>query len=171
MQLSPYKEELKASRKKKAESLASRSFYSLLDLLSDGIMDQLRLIGTHHYVNCIIVVDDKIVSGGADSTIKIWNGSTYRCETTLDAHKAAVIYLLRMNDKMLSCSADKSIKVWNTRTWQCERTLTGHNQCVYTLIKEGSSVLTASVDRTIKVWNSKTWECTSTETLPITYPP
>ena len=165
-----YDEKLKREGGKSTKSLANHSFYSLLNLLSDGITNQLRLIGKHHYVNCIIVVDDKILSGGADSTIKIWNSTTFQCETTIDAHSAAVLYLLQMKDKVLSCSADNSIKVWNTLTWKCERTLTGHEHGVYTLMKEGDTVVTASVDRTIKVWNTSNWECTSTETLPTTYP-
>lgn len=168
-QLNRYQDGLTVERQNHSKGLANRSFYALLDLLSDGIMDELRLVGTHHYVNCIIVVDDKIVSGGADSMIKVWNGTTFQCETTVPAHSAAVIYLLRVKDKMLSCSADKSIKVWNMGNWQCERTLTGHSHCVYTLMHQGNSIITASIDRTIKVWSTKSWECTETTTFPLAH--
>ena len=59
-----------------------------------------------------------LVSGSADSTIKIWNLENGSLLNTLTAHTSSVISLLVLsNGNLLSGSNDGTIREWNLNTF------------------------------------------------------
>ena len=66
-------------------------------------------------INALCVLPgNKLASGSADNTIKIWDIVTGKCEQTLEGHQDFVrsICILPKN-KLASCSIDKTIKIWD----------------------------------------------------------
>lgn len=143
-------------------NLAKQSFYTVLNSMSEEIYRDRCKNKQHHYVNCFLIVGNKIISGGTDNTIKVWNSETFHCEYTLEAHTGSVLYLLQVENKLLSCSTDSLIKVWDMETWQCERTLEGHRFPVYAMMQAGDTLVSGSTDKAIIEWDIHSWSCTST---------
>ncbi|CAN1324351.1 Zinc finger CCCH domain-containing protein 17 [Linum perenne] len=54
----------------------------------------------------------RLFSGSMDGTIKVWDGSTFKCIDTLKGHEDAVMSLLCFSNYLLSCSLDHKIKAW-----------------------------------------------------------
>jgi WD40 repeat protein len=52
-----------------------------------------------------------VISGSADSTIKMWNLETGMCEKTLTSHGDAISALLGWEKYLVSGSWDKTVKV------------------------------------------------------------
>ena len=116
--------------------------------------EERTLEGHDDGVYSIMMHGDKLVSGSADDTIKVWSTDTWACERTLEGHRNAVISLVMHGDNLISSSSDHTIKVWSIDTWACERTLEGHSGAVLSLLVYGDKLLSSSDDSTIKVWGS-----------------
>ncbi|CAN1324356.1 Zinc finger CCCH domain-containing protein 17, partial [Linum perenne] len=54
----------------------------------------------------------RLFSGSMDGTIKVWDGSTFKCIDTLKGHEDAVMSLLCFSNYLLSCSLDHKIKAF-----------------------------------------------------------
>jgi WD40 repeat protein len=133
------------------------------DVFEPLLMEEERTLEGHTgCVECMAVHGDKLISGGGDGLIKIWNTNTWTCERTLEGHDGDVYSLVVHGDKLISGGGDKTIKIWNTDTWACERTLEGHHggMCVSSLVVHGDKLF--SGDRAIKLWNTDTWACERT---------
>jgi WD40 repeat protein len=73
------------------------------------------LSGHEGAIHCIVEFDEsKIISGGIDNTIKIWDLISLNCIQTIKAHKGFVNGLIRLNDTktIFSVSNDKNVKAW-----------------------------------------------------------
>lgn len=86
---------------------------------NNGFVESLQLLGHTDSIKCIQYNGnfDKIVSGSADQTIRIWTKSrleTYTCTSILKNHTKQIIDIkLSENDQMIvSCSKDYTIKIW-----------------------------------------------------------
>ena len=96
---------------------------------------------------------DVLACGCADSSIKLWEPSTW-VRSTLDGHSNMVISVAWTRGNILaSGSMDKTIKIWDTNTKTCLRTLTGHKERVNSVSFNHGSDLLASSAITIKIWN------------------
>lgn len=109
-------------------------------------------------VNCLVIASDgRIISGGEDKTIKVWN-SDGQLETTLDPpHEKAVLSLsLNPNGRILaSGGADNKIKLWNPLTGKLLLTIPAHSGAVRALAwsPDGTLLASGSSDRLIQVWH------------------
>lgn len=60
-----------------------------------------------------------LASCSEDKTIKIWDGSTYKCKATLKGHSVNVISILQLKDgRLISGSNERKIKLWNLQSYQ-----------------------------------------------------
>jgi len=115
-------------------------------------------------------------SGSKDSTIKIWNLTTYECLKTLLGHTNFIcdfeLTLATSTQKacLVSCSSDATIRVWNLSSYECINVLNGHKESVKGLKRlplklnenrqiEEECLLSTSSDNTVKAWNLNTSEC------------
>jgi WD40 repeat protein len=98
-----------------------------------------------------------IVSGSADSTIKIWDLETGREIWTLPDHDSTVKSVAYSPDGrfVASGSADYTIKIWDVENGQNIKTLSGHTSVVNSLAysPDGQFLASGSTDRSVRIWD------------------
>ncbi len=108
----------------------------------------------------------RLVSGGADRTIKLWDVATGECLQTLEGHSNWVMSVVFSpnGEQLISGSADRTIKLWDVATGKCLQTLAGHRHGVWSVAfsPDGQSFVSGSADRTIKLWDVAAGECLQT---------
>ena len=74
-----------------------------------------KLEGHDGEIYCLLeMLDGRIASGSADSTLKIWDLKNKTCLQTLLGQKNSILCLGQLNDgKLISGNEDKSIYIWN----------------------------------------------------------
>jgi len=117
------------------------------------------LHGYSSSVTSVVITPDgqTVVSGSADSTIKLWNLNTGQEIATLAGHSHGVtsIALAPDGQTLASGSKDKSIKLWNLSTKEEIYTIAGHSDRITSVAigSDGKTLASASDDTTIKIWN------------------
>ena len=108
----------------------------------------------------------KIISGGFDKTIKIWDANTGKCLKTLEGYRDEVNSVAYSPDgkRIISGSYDGTIKIWDANTGECLKTLNGHKYSVLSVAysPDGTKIISGSCDNTIKIWDANTGECLKT---------
>ena len=68
----------------------------------------------------VIYNQNRIISGGADRNIYIWNSENKKIEQTLTGHAAAItdLKITHNGEALISCSADGVMKIWNLKTYK-----------------------------------------------------
>ena len=106
----------------------------------------------------------KIVSGGPDATLKIWDIESGECLATLKGHSAIVrsIHISPNESYAVSGSDDKTVKIWDLEAGTCVGTLEGHQAIVHSVAISPDGTLIASTgftDHTVRLWDWKTGAC------------
>ena len=126
------------------------------------------LLGHSMEITCITFHPfyKKLVTGSADSTIKIWECEENSQEKSFKAHSGKINCIkFDPSGKILaSGSNDMSIKLWNFDTESLQRTLKGHEHSVSYIefTNDGLFLYSASRDTTIKYWEITTGYCKKT---------
>jgi len=148
---------------------ANRCFNALSNVSSPSKI----LKGHKGWVFTVAVINNNIISGSGDNTIKIYDKNTGETTKTLEGHTDWVLSIasIRLVNKFIvSGSADNSIKLWNFTTGECFSTLIGHSDWVKSVAVYnnvlginsnmtnylGSRIVSGSMDHTIKIWDYKT---------------
>jgi len=104
----------------------------------------------------------RIVSGGDDKTIRIWDSASGDELITLRGHDDWICSVAFSPDgkRIISGSGDHTIKVWDSATGAELMTLRGHDKDVYSVAfsPDGKRIASGSIDKTIRVWNAATGE-------------
>ncbi len=99
----------------------------------------------------------KLVSGGDDQTVRIWDLMNGINLHTLTAHTDRVRKVVFSADgiKIASGSNDQTVLIWNAVDGQMEQTLTGHTGPVTSVVfsTDGTEIVSGSWDETIRIWN------------------
>lgn len=128
-----------------------------------------RLRGHEDSVYCAIFLpaylnEDRscVATGSRDRTIRIWNGSTNRCEAILRGHTGSVLCLKYSHGQLISGSSDGTARVWNCgqgtappSDYTTALELRGHTGGILALAADANWIVTASRDTTLSVWNRK----------------
>jgi WD40 repeat protein len=116
------------------------------------------LLGHTSWVNAVAVTPDgeHVISGSADSTLKVWEVESGREVRTLEGHTSAVLAVAVTPDgrHIISGSKDNTLRIWELDTGRAVRTLQGHFGGVYAVAvaPDGRHVISGSWDNTLKVW-------------------
>lgn len=111
--------------------------------------------------------DNRLASCSYDTTIKIFNLSTFQNEISIEGHTKSVNYIsLLLNGNLISSSSDKTIKIWEIKKlkYKCIQTLKEHNDSVRKAIQLSSNKIgSCSRDKTIKIWGGfSSYSCLKT---------
>ena len=101
----------------------------------------------------------KIVTGGGDKLVRIWNAATGAEGLKLEGHAGAVYGVTFSPDgnQIASGSWDRTARIWDTNTGEQKKKLEGHKGDVWavTFCPAGRILITGSEDRTARAWD---WE-------------
>ena len=121
-------------------------------------MNQIELKGHLGCINCIIQLSNgNLLTGGDDSSIRIWDIKTYENILTFEEHFARVTCLIEISkDIIASGSFDTSIRLWNLNEKKCYLQLCEHLNWVLCLyILKDYSLCSGGGDNLIIIWNVK----------------
>lgn len=109
----------------------------------------------------------KLVSGGHDRDVKIWDANTGAQMHTLKGCSGSILDLSIAHDNrsIIAATSSNNLLVWDVSTGRARHTLTGHvDKVVAVDFSKYSSrhVVSAAYDRTIKVWDLHKGYCTNT---------
>lgn len=95
------------------------------------------------------------VTGGLDSTIRLWDVNTGRCLKTFFGHVEGIWALAGDTLRVVSGSEDHTIKVWDARTGKCEKTFFGPTGPVTCIGLSDSGMCTGSEDCEVRLYSFK----------------
>ncbi|GAB2269741.1 autophagy protein 16, interacts with Atg12p-Atg5p [Dionaea muscipula] len=113
----------------------------------------------------------KLVTGGQDRTVKMWDTNTGSLNHTLHGCLGSVLDLAITHDNktVIAASSSNNLYVWDVISGRIRHTLTGHTDkaCAVDVSKVSSRhVVSAAHDRTIKAWDLQKGYCTNTIIFP-----
>lgn len=102
---------------------------------------------------------ERVVSGGQDNTVRIWEIGPRRLQHTLRGHTDQIMALACSPDGKLlaSASMDKSIRIWNLATTTELPKLAGHSAGVYAVVfsPDGQQIASAGADNMVRIWDTE----------------
>ncbi len=131
--------------------------FSIFDVASGQPVRQLA--GHQSEVVAVAFSGDgtRLLSGGLDDTVRIWNSASGALLRTLTGHQGDVTSVAWSPDGrlVLSGSEDKTARLWDAQTGKPTRVLVGHSAYVtqVAFAPDGKHVMTASLDGSTRLWN------------------
>jgi small GTP-binding protein len=105
----------------------------------------------------------RVLSGGADDSVRLWDMKVGRCLGVLEGHTDYVRSVVWSADqsRALSCSDDNTLRLWDVSTGRCLGVLKGHTFCVLSLFWSADErhALSGSADKTVRLWEVQTGHC------------
>jgi pleiotropic regulator 1 len=98
---------------------------------------------------------DLIITGGRDSTARIWDMRTKASVHILSGHSHTVESIISQSDEpqVITGSHDKMIKFWDIRTGSTLKTLTQHKKGIRALVNHHEDITFASAGSDkIRIW-------------------
>ncbi|KAM4601373.1 uncharacterized protein ACJ7VT_021129 [Polymixia lowei] len=139
---------------------------------------RLRLLEGHSdIVTCVVAIDNMVISGSRDTTVKVWHVPTATEQRNLGGHSGGVTCLsapppeycrrlersLSLSEKerfILSGSVDCCVKIWALSTGQCVKSVYTFNAVTaLCFVPEGSGYIIAGSDGgKVQAWSWHTLE-------------
>lgn len=107
---------------------------------------------------------ERIASGSADTTVKVWRANG-ELQSTLSGAKLAItqVEFAPGGDMVLASSCDAVARLWNLSNAKIKHTLTGHvGKVMGATFVSAEKIITGSQDRTVKVWDLGKGYCVRT---------
>lgn len=103
----------------------------------------------------------KLVSGGKDHALRIWDSQITSHLGDMVGHTGDVTSIIQVSQRVIaSAGNDKKILIWDIDGILL-KTLHGHTEYVDTLARiDANTIASGSRDDTIRIWNISTGECT-----------
>ena len=115
------------------------------------------LMGHTNTINALIQLDNGfLISGASDSSIKVWNISTWNIITSLKT-ASPVFTLAQVSSDCIAASLYTSpyaIQIWNITSLRLVKNLTAHTNYVLALVTlPDSKIASGANDGTVLIWN------------------
>jgi small GTP-binding protein len=107
----------------------------------------------------------KILSGGCDNTVRVWNGASGECTSVLTGHTNFVHEAGFVGDgsTAITCSNDKTLRLWNYDAAYPRELgrLEGHTSAVIEVdvAGDGNFVLSSGADKSLRLWDIQSKSC------------
>lgn len=115
------------------------------------------LSGHTDMINCVMVAgEDTVVTGSADSTLRLWSISKAKELARLDGHTGAInsISYSHAEQVLISGSSDATVRLWSVPDGKHLATPKGHSDEVSCLAvsPDGRLLASGSLDNSIRLW-------------------
>ncbi|KAK7104271.1 uncharacterized protein [Littorina saxatilis] len=110
-------------------------------------------------IQCLQFDRRRLVTGGSDRCLRLWDVRSGRSVHKFYGHKGGVRCLKFDDDILVSGSWDSVIFVWNIRRFTKTALLHGHDDSVSCLELTKHYILSGSHDCTVRVWARPTYMC------------
>jgi WD40 repeat protein len=131
---------------------------------SKSALLEMTLTGHKGSLQAVALTSDqrKVVSGGVDGSLNVWNLETGKAELTLTGHMGGVFAVAVTPDgqRVISGAGNGTLHVWNLDTGKAEKTLRGHTGTVQALAvtPNGQRLISGGRDEILRFWNLETGE-------------
>jgi WD40 repeat protein len=101
----------------------------------------------------------RLLSGGVDKTLKLWDAATGRLIRTFAGHTSVISVAFSPDGtRLLSGSQDRTLKLWDAATGQVIHTFAGHAGRVLSVAfsPDGTRIVSGSDDTTLRIWDAAT---------------
>jgi F-box/WD-40 domain protein MET30 len=95
------------------------------------------------------------LTGGLDSTIRLWDSATGKCLKTMFGHLEGVWSLAGDTIRTISGANDGMVKCWEPRSGKCDATFTGHRGPVTCVGLSDSRMASGSEDGEVRIYSFK----------------
>ena len=124
--------------------------------INDGRIIQDFDDDNRYVFNIVFPINNLLITGMDNNTIKIWDINNWNCIKTLSGPKTRITALFATNNKIISGSHGK-IHIWDMNTWKCINTLDTQYEVINTICMINNILITASSDMgAIQFWNIDT---------------
>jgi WD40 repeat protein len=120
-----------------------------------GDFEVVTMRGHNDYVSCFSFYHSKIVSGSADSSLKVWNAQKNTCLATLNGHHGVVQCVQFNETRIASGATDGFVKLWDLGTGIAINQVNASGP-VHSLLAEENELITGS-DR-VRVFDTRSME-------------
>jgi len=123
------------------------------------------IIKNYYWSNSVAITADgkKVITGGRDSSVRMWDLESGQCLKVLRVHRREVdcVSITIDGTKAISGSRDSSVCLWDLENETCLKILKGHNGDVesVSITPDGKRAVSGSKDHTIRLWDLESGEC------------
>jgi len=142
-----------------------RQLYAHLKQVAlDSVWEHINVSGHDGVVNSVALSTNGkyVLTGGEDTTVRLWNTTDGNCEKILSGHSDSVttVTFSACQRYAVSASKDRMLKLWDLKEDSCTRTFSGHTDHVtcITLDPNGKYLVSGSKDKSLRLWGLHTGE-------------
>ncbi|CAK0893728.1 unnamed protein product [Prorocentrum cordatum] len=116
--------------------------------------ERAHAFGHPSFVSCVAINECFVVTGAADSYVRVWALATGALKATLGPHQDHVTGVAITASRLVSCSRDHAARVWSLDqdAFPLRTVLEGHTGYIINVCMNNHYVVTASSDCTARVW-------------------